>query len=89
MEQTPENERLFRYVADVYRENGHPEPSMEFSGGGSDSAFSVLAGVPTVDQMGVKGEWNHSDREYAIVESIFERAKVLAACILNIHRFES
>ena len=89
MEQTPENERLFRYVADVYRENGLPEPSMEFSGGGSDSAFSVLAGVPTVDQMGVKGEWNHSDREYAIVESIFERAKVLAACILNIHRFES
>ena len=89
MEQTPENESLFRYVADMYRENGLPEPSMEFSGGGSDSAFSVYAGVPTVDQMGVKGEWNHSDREYAIVESIFERAKILAACILNLDHFES
>jgi len=74
-------------VAEIYRELGLPEPSMEFSGGGSDSAYSVLAGVPTVDQMGVKGEWNHSDREYAIVDSIFERARVLAACILNIGRF--
>ena len=88
MEQTAGNERLFRYVAQVYRELDLPEPAMEFSGGGSDSAFSVLAGVPTIDQMGVKGEWNHSDREYALVDSIFERAKVLAACILNIALFE-
>lgn len=88
MEQTAGNERLFRYVAEIYRDLSLPEPSMEFSGGGSDSAFSVLAGVPTVDQMGVKGEWNHSDREYALAESIFERAKVLAACVLNIGRFE-
>jgi glutamate carboxypeptidase len=87
MEQTPGNERLFRYVAEIYRELGLSEPSMEFSGGGSDSAFSVAAGVPTVDQMGVKGEWNHSDREYAAADSIFERARVLAACILNIGRF--
>ena len=88
MEQTTENERLFRYVQEIYRENGLVEPSMEFSGGGSDSAFSVYAGVPTVDQMGVKGEWNHSDREYALVDSIVERAKVLADCVLNIDRFE-
>ena len=88
MEQTPDNERLFDYVAQIYRDMGLPEPSMEFSGGGSDSAFSVMAGVPTVDQMGVKGEWNHSDREYALADSIFERAKVLAACVLNIGRFE-
>ena len=87
MEQTPGNERLFRYVAEIYRELGLSEPSMECSGGGSDSAFSVAAGVPTVDQMGVKGEWNHSDREYAAADSIFERARVLAACILNIGRF--
>lgn len=88
MEQTSENERLFRYVKEIYEENGFSEPSMEFSGGGSDSAFSVYAGVPTVDQMGVKGEWNHSDREYALVDSIVERAKVLADCVLNICRFE-
>ena len=88
MEQTSENERLFSYVQEIYRENGLKEPSMEFSGGGSDSAFSVYAGVPTVDQMGVKGEWNHSDREYALVDSIVERAKVLADCVLNISRFE-
>lgn len=88
MEQTRDNERLFGYVQEIYRQHGLKEPSMEFSGGGSDSAFSVYAGVPTVDQMGVKGEWNHSDREYALVDSIFERAKILADCVLNIERFE-
>lgn len=88
MERTEGNERLFRYVAEIYEQLGLDAPTMEFSGGGSDSAFSVLAGIPTVDQMGVKGEWNHSDREYAIVDSIYERAKVLAACVLHISRFE-
>lgn len=88
MEQTTGNEKLFAYVADIYGQLELPAPSMEFSGGGSDSAFSVCAGIPTVDQMGVKGEWNHSDREYAILDSVFERAKVLAACILNIRSFK-
>jgi hypothetical protein len=31
--------------------------------------------------IGVKGEWNHTPREYAVVESIFERAKLLIACV--------
>jgi glutamate carboxypeptidase len=53
-------------------------------GGASDSAYSVLAGVPTVCAMGVKGGRNHSPEEYAIVETLFERAKLLVACVLKL-----
>lgn len=89
MERTAGNERLFEYVKSVIAELGLPEPSPAVSGGGSDSAFSVRAGVPTIDQMGVKGRWNHSDREFAIVETLFERARLAVACVLDIDRFEN
>ena len=58
----------------------------KFSGGGADSAYMVMGGVPTVCAMGVKGGRNHSAEEYAIVETLFERAKLLALCVLNLDR---
>lgn len=89
MERTQGNERLFRLVRETSLEMGLPEPSMDISGGASDSAYSVLAGVPTVDAMGVTGEWNHSSREYALADSLFERTKLLASCILRMDRFQN
>jgi glutamate carboxypeptidase len=84
MPRTPGNEQLFALVRRVSEELGFQLPSPIVSGGGSDSAYSVKAGVPSIDQMGVKGQWNHTDREYAVVESLFERAKLLIACILTL-----
>jgi glutamate carboxypeptidase len=86
MEKTEGSCRLFEYVRRVFRETGieGPEPTAMVSGGGSDSAYSVLAGVPTVDQMGVMGQWNHSPREFAFVESLFAGMKLLVACVLEI-----
>lgn len=78
--------RLFNLVKDACAESGFPEPYAKVIGGGSDSAYTVIAGVPTVCAMGVKGGRNHSSDEYAIVESLFERAKLLAACVLNLNR---
>lgn len=89
MPRTEGNERLFGYVKGMSAELGLPEPVPVVSGGGSDSSFSVRAGVPTIDQMGVKGRWNHSDREFAIVETLFERAKLAVACVLGIDEFET
>lgn len=74
---------LFDVVKRTYQEMNLPEPHAMLIGGGSDSAYTVLAGVPTICAMGVKGENNHTLREYADVSSLFERAKVLAACIMN------
>ena len=75
---------LFALVKKTYAENGWGTPYEKLVGGGSDSAYSVLAGVPTVCAMGVKGGRNHSPEEFAVVDTLFERTKLLAACTLNL-----
>lgn len=75
---------LFVKVRQTYEEMGLGTPYAKLVGGGSDSAYSVMAGVPTVCAMGVKGGRNHSPEEFAIVETLFERAKLLAACTINL-----
>ena len=85
METTPDVMRLFELVATTSAENGFPTPTPVQSGGGSDSSNAVIAGVPTVCAMGVKGERNHAPEEYALVDSLFERCKLAVACILNIN----
>ena len=87
METTPAIMRLFDLAVHTAVENGFPAPTAVQSGGGSDSSNSVLAGVPTLCAMGVKGERNHAPEEYAVVESLFERCKFLIACILNLDTF--
>ena len=84
MKTTPAVEDLFAVVKKTYAEMGLGTPYPKLVGGGSDSAYSVMAGVPTVCAMGVKGGWNHSPQEFAIVETLFERAKLLAACTINL-----
>lgn len=90
MRKTRGNEQFFDHVCSVFKELGFAGsvPTAIVSGGGSDSAYSVLAGVPTIDQFGVKGQWNHSPREYAFVESIFERIKLAVASVVRLGEFE-
>ena len=84
MKTTDEIHQLFSLVKAAYLENGFGDPYEKSVGGGSDSAYTVLAGVPTVCAMGVKGGRNHSPEEYAVVDTLFERAKLLAACVLKL-----
>jgi len=58
-----------------------------FLGGGSDASYITIAGVPTICSMGVCGEYNHSAKEYALVESLYTRAKLLSCVVLDIERF--
>ena len=84
MQTTDGGKKLFELVKKTYAELGIGTPYGKLVGGGSDSAYSVIAGVPTVCAMGVKGGRNHSPEEFAVVETLFERAKLLAACTINI-----
>ena len=86
MQTTDGVKRLFELVKETSLENGFGIPYPATSGGGADSAYTVLAGVPTVCAMGVKGGRNHTTEEFAVVETLFERAKLLAACALNLER---
>lgn len=85
MQTTDGVKELFELVKRTYGELGLGTPYGKLVGGGSDSAYSVMAGVPTVCAMGVKGGRNHSPEEFAVVETLFERAKLLAACVINLN----
>ena len=53
------------------------------SGGGSDSAYTQLAGVPSVCAVGATGDFCHTTREYANISSLTTRAKLLSAATLE------
>ena len=76
------SKELFELVKKVYEEEGFGSPKAITVGGGSDSAYTTMVGVPTVCAMGVKGGRNHTVDEFANVESLFMRAKLICAVML-------
>lgn len=76
------SEKLFELVKKVSEEEGFGSPKAISVGGASDSAFTTAVGVPTVCAMGVKGGRNHTVDEFADVESLFMRAKLMIAVML-------
>jgi glutamate carboxypeptidase len=54
------------------------------SGGVCDGNNIAACGVPVVDTMGARGGAIHSDKEYLIVESLDERARLSALTILRL-----
>ncbi|WP_110953715.1 M20 family metallopeptidase [Anaerosinus massiliensis] len=84
METTAGVEKLFSLVQETAQENHLGKLYAKTVGGASDSAYTVLSGAPTVCAMGVKGGRNHSKEEFAIVDSLFERAKLLIASVLKL-----
>ncbi len=50
-------------------------------GGSSDASYILLAGTPVLCAIGVVGQWNHTEKEYAIVESMFDRAKLILSMV--------
>jgi glutamate carboxypeptidase len=53
------------------------------TGGGSDGNFTAALGVPTLDGLGVRGGGAHADDEHILIESLPERAALLAALLLE------
>lgn len=84
METTDGVMNLFELAKKTSMEIGLGEVYPKTTGGGSDASNIVIAGVPTLCAVGVKGEWNHTPREYAILESLFERTKLIIACVMNL-----
>jgi glutamate carboxypeptidase len=53
------------------------------TGGGSDANFVAPLNIPVLDGLGAVGDGAHSEREYVLVESLPQRAALLAALLLN------
>jgi glutamate carboxypeptidase len=53
------------------------------TGGGSDANFVAPYGVPLLDGMGAVGDGEHTDHEFIWVDSLPERAALLAGILMN------
>ena len=84
MPQSEGNLRLFEAVARAAEKLGQQKLHPMGVGGWSDSNLIASLGIPVVCAMGVQGKGNHTQREYAVVESLFSRAKLAAAAVLEL-----
>ena len=86
-EETEDVKRLLSFVNQVTEENGFPAFGSVKLGGASDAGNIQRAGVPVLCSCGVAGEHNHNLREYAIVQSLFDRTEIWALVVLALGQF--
>ena len=84
MDELPGTAALLKLVQEAAAECGLPQPTAKAVGGGSDSAYTTAAGVPTICAIGVQGARNHTAEEFAVVDTLFSRCKLFATIMLNI-----
>ncbi|MCC0651444.1 MULTISPECIES: M20 family metallopeptidase [unclassified Clostridioides] len=87
-ETTEDVMKFHQFVNTVSKENGFGEINSKRLGGSSDASYLTIANVPAICSFGVKGEWNHTSREYALVDSMFERVKLISTIVLNLDKFD-
>ena len=81
MERLESSEKLFERAEAIAEKYGFPKAKAIAVGGGSDSANLTACGIPTLCALGVRGQFNHTEREWAEEESLFERTKLLMALL--------
>ena len=84
MDETEKNKKLFEIVKETSEKLDLGVPYSCFLGGGSDAAYTVALGIPTICAMGVQGYENHTVRERAVISSLVERTKLIVASILSL-----
>jgi glutamate carboxypeptidase len=84
MVRNEETNQLFERIRQASLSIGLGDMVAIESGGGSDSAYTQLAGVPSVCGLGTCGDFCHTDKEYARIGSLEDRAKLLAATIIEV-----
>lgn len=84
MERVERNEKLLEQMNRIFAQNGLPVLVPSSKRGGSDAAEITCAGIPCLDSLGVRGGEIHSVREYAVLESLREAAKRMAAVAIGI-----
>jgi glutamate carboxypeptidase len=83
MERTPAIASLFEQAQRIGRVVGL-ELTEGSTGGGSDGNFTAALGIPTLDGLGARGGGAHADNEHIVIDSLSERAALLAALLLDL-----
>ena len=81
MVKTDKNLALLDKLNKIYSANCLPNLSARLSLGGSDAAYTTEAGIPTVDSIGVAGDYIHTVNEYAVISSLEEATQRLASAV--------
>ena len=81
---TDTNISLYNRVLEIYESAGLPYLEYGTATGGSDAAYTTIAGIPTLDNLGTEGGAIHSVREYIRLDSLKESAKRIAAVVYKI-----
>lgn len=81
MDTTEGVKALYTHVADTGEALGMGRIEGIQVGGLSDAGIPAGSGISTLCGMGVRGEGAHTDREYAQVESLYERCLLAAAAV--------
>ena len=84
MELVDENIQLLDKVNDIFEKTGLRTLTYRATTGGSDAAYTTQCGIPTLDSLGVMCGGIHSKNECAILPSLKEAAKRIAAICLYI-----
>ena len=83
LERTAGVARLYEWARDVAREMGQ-DLGEGGTGGGSDGNLTAALGVPTLDGLGAVGDGAHALHEHVEVESLSDRAALVAGLIARI-----
>lgn len=83
MEKNRETMALFDKLLAVCQKYGFGSLTPVESGGGSDSCYTQAAGIVSICGMGACGEFCHTNKEYASIDSISTRAKILTMFLLE------
>jgi glutamate carboxypeptidase len=80
---------FWKFICETAEECGLEKVNGKKVGGSSDASYIQMAGTPVICSVGIQGEWNHTTREYALLDSMSPRGKLIASVILNLDKFES
>jgi glutamate carboxypeptidase len=83
MERTPQIAALFDRARQIALDIGL-DLTEGSTGGGSDGNFTAALGLPTLDGLGALGGGAHADDEHVMIDSLPDRAALLAALLLNL-----
>lgn len=80
--------KLYNLLSGLADQLGMPKFSKIQRGGVSDSGNIVAAGVPTLDGLGIVGEFAHNLKEYGILQSMYDRTKLLTYAITHLNQID-
>jgi glutamate carboxypeptidase len=80
---TPGTAKIFDIAREIAAELGF-EMKGRSQGGGSDGNFTGAMGIPTLDSLGVRGEGLHTLTEHIKVDSLVERARLMAGLLMRL-----